>query len=242
MQRSSIIATVIAAGGILIAGSVASVAVINAASSNQPDSQTIQLVAAGATATASPEATPSSEATASTGTEQAAAVAALPSLDSSSLPALPKVSDTPSQQAAGQVKPATSSTKPSASSSDDDSAAASVAQRSTLSADKARAIVLKQGDGVSVVSTSKESHQGYSTWAVRITRSNGEVLTGYVDRESGVVVDWTVNQQAQAAKPSPTASSDDDDSSDDESSGSSDDHSGSGSDDSSESGHDSDDD
>jgi hypothetical protein len=56
MQRSSIIATVVAAGGVLIAGSVASVAVINAASSSQSDSETIQLVAAGSS-------TPSAEPT-----------------------------------------------------------------------------------------------------------------------------------------------------------------------------------
>jgi hypothetical protein len=38
---------------------------------------------------------------------------------------------------------------------------------------QARSIVLAKGDGVSIVSTSKESHQ--ATAAVRITRSNGEV-------------------------------------------------------------------
>ena len=58
--------------------------------------------------------------------------------------------------------------------------------------------MLKQGDGTSVVSVSKASRSGYSTWAVRITRANGEVITGYVDRESGVVVDWAVNQQPAA--------------------------------------------
>ena len=46
MQRSSVIATVVAAGGILIAGSVASVAVINAASSSPATSATVALVSA----------------------------------------------------------------------------------------------------------------------------------------------------------------------------------------------------
>lgn len=245
MQRSSIIATVVAAGGILIAGSVASVAVINAASSSEPDSETIQLVAAGSTATPSPEATVSISA------EQAAPVAELPTMEASKLPEIPEVTQSNAQPAV-QDAPATAGTsvrKPSASKgSDDDSAPTRAAEpAATVSADQARSIVLKQGDGVSIVSTSKESHQGYSTWAIRITRSNGEVLTGYVDRASGVVVDWTVNQKAPATTPSPSATSDDDsasdDSSDDDSSsGSEDDHSGSGSDDSSDDDHDEDDD
>ncbi|MFY9230659.1 MAG: hypothetical protein WAO50_01965, partial [Candidatus Nanopelagicales bacterium] len=50
MERSSIIATVVAAGGILIAGSVASAAVINATATSQPDGTTAQIVATSATA------------------------------------------------------------------------------------------------------------------------------------------------------------------------------------------------
>jgi hypothetical protein len=209
MQRSSIIATVVAAGGILIAGSVASVAVINAASSSQPDSETIQLVAAGSTATASPEAT------AGVSAEQSvAAPAGLPTVEASTLPDIPEVTQPAAQPAAVQAAPATASKparKPAASKgSDDDSAPTRSAEpAATVSENQARSIVLKQGDGVAIVSTSKESHQGYSTWAIRITRSNGEVLTGYVDRASGVVVDWTVNQKAPA-QPTPTATHDDD--------------------------------
>ncbi len=109
---------------------------------------------------------------------------------------------------------------------------------------QARSIVLKQGDGVvGRQHVQGNSHQGYSTWAVRITRSNGEVLTGYVDRASGVVVDWTVNQKAPAPTPSSSASEDDDDDSsesDDDNSGSGSDHSGE--DESGEDDHDSDDD
>jgi len=211
MQRSSIIATVIAAGGILIAGSVASVAVINAASSSQPDSETIQLVVAGGTTTPSPESTESDTA----GTEAVTATD-LPSIDAAALPAIPEVSEAPTQQAAPakQPAPAKSGANASTSTSSDDSATKASDSPSMLSAAQARSIVLKKGRGVSIVSTSRESREGYSTWAVRITRSNGEVLTGYVDRASGVVVDWTVNQKAQAAQPSPSASDDDDDSDD----------------------------
>jgi hypothetical protein len=205
MQRSSIIATVIAAGGVLIAGSVASVAVINAASSSQPDSETIQLVAAG-----SPE-TPATQA--ATPSQAASPAAALPSIEATPLPKLPKV-ERPAQQAAAVTSaPATSgkaASKPSASkeSSDDSTSSESAA---VVSIGQARSIVLKQGDGVAVVGVSKQSHQGYSTWAVRIARANGEELTGYVDRASGVVVDWNVNKEATpAAQPTQSASDDDD--------------------------------
>jgi hypothetical protein len=240
MQRSSIIATVIAAGGVLIAGSVASVAVINAASSSQPDSETIQLVAAGSTATPSPEAAPN-------GPSQAASpAAALPTIEASTLPDLPTVDQPTGQVAAVQAAPSTSgktASRPAASkeSGDDSKSSPSAEPAATVSADQARSIVLKQGDGVTVVSTSKGSHQGYSTWAVRIARANGEELTGYVDRASGVVVDWSVNKEATpAAQPTPSASEDDDSDSSDDSDDSVDD---SGSDDDSEdSGHDEDDD
>jgi hypothetical protein len=149
-------------------------------------------------------------------------VAELPTMEASKLPEIPEVTQ-PAAQPAVQDAPAPASTsvrKPSASKgSDDDSAPTRAAEPAvTVSADQARSIVLKQGDGVSIVSTSKESHQGYSTWAIRITRSNGEVLTGYVDRASGVVVDWTVNQKAPASQPTPTATEDDSDESDDDSS------------------------
>ena len=98
--------------------------------------------------------------------------------------------------------------------------------------------MLSAGKGDKVISVSKENHQGVSTWAVRFSRSNGEVLTGYVNRENGVIIAWVVNQEA-AAQPTPTASyADDDDSEDDKSDDSADDdsedHSGSGSDDDSD--------
>jgi hypothetical protein len=234
MQRSSIIATVIAAGGVLIAGSVASVAVINAASSSQSDSETIQLVAAGSTSA------PSAQATAAAPSQAASAAAALPTMEASALPELPTVEQPAEQAAVVQAAPATSTkaaSKPAASqkSRDDSTPSPSAESVAAVSVEQARSIVLKQGDGTGVVSTSKQSHQGYSTWAVRIARANGEELTGYVDRVSGVVVDWSVNKEATpVAQPTPSASEDDDreddsdsEDSDSEDSDSEDDHSGS---------------
>lgn len=189
MRGPSIIATVLAAGGILIAGSVASVAVINAASSSQPDSETIRLVVAGDAATAGPE--PSTAA---------------------ALPAVPESSDAPTRVAAAadQPQPSDDSAETSSPASSDDSATRQGDSPRMLTADQARGIVLEKGRGSSIISTSRESRKGYSTWAVRIARSNGEILTGYVDRASGVVVDWTVNRKASATQATPSASDDDD--------------------------------
>ena len=64
--------------------------------------------------------------------------------------------------------------------------------------------------GVAVLGVAKATRGGLQTWAVRIERSNGEVLTGYVDRASGVVMDWVVNSgPTPAAQTTPSASDDD---------------------------------
>lgn len=225
MQRSSVIATVVATGGILIAGSVASVAVINAAATSSPEATTVTLVAA-EEPVIDPVGDPVGDAVAVPpvdGTRdgvpaELAPVAAEP------LPALPQVdqSTRPSRADDGEARadnrddssddtPRASST-PKAS---DQPRATAAAQQAGITSAQARATVLDQGKGVSVVSVSKDSRQGLATWAVRITRSNGEVITGYVDRASGVVVDWVVNSGPTPA-PQPTASYDDDDDSHDD--------------------------
>ncbi|MCX6432156.1 MAG: hypothetical protein NTX29_05030 [Actinobacteria bacterium] len=207
MQRSSIIATVIAAGGVLIAGSVASVAVINAASSSQPTSETIAMVST-ESASAQPIVTPVVD----SAPAMTLAPTALPSIDAAALPAIPEVSDQPvaapqadTQQANTQQQaPAAASTPKATHKPKPARSASAEAAANSVSSDEARSVVMKQGDGASVVDISQADRAGYSTWAVKIARSNGEVITGYVDRESGVVVDWVVNQKAPAA-PSTTA-------------------------------------
>lgn len=193
MQRGSVIATVVAAGGVLIAGSVASVAVINAASSSPAQSQTVELVAADQPAAVTEQAP--------AGPEQAPPVPA-----PTDLPALPAVGSAPAESAPAETAPAenTPSAKPSARPSAQRVAA--VAKATRISADKARTLVMKKGDGTSTVSVSKSNRQGYRTWAVTITRANGEVLTGYVDQASGVIVDWKVVRKATASSSSGSSS------------------------------------
>jgi len=208
MQRSSIIATVVAAGGILVAGSVASVAVINASATNSPEVTTVTLVA-----DEEPAAESADDRTVEP-TVEALPPAELPPVESSALPSVPAVGsapatrnsdrdDDPDDEAAPTRTPEpTASSKPRATKE--------AQPEASVSASQARSVVLAEGKGVAVVSVSKATRGGLQTWAVRIERSNGEVLTGYVDRASGVVVDWVVNSGPTPA-PQPTQTADDDD-------------------------------
>jgi hypothetical protein len=63
-----------------------------------------------------------------------------------------------------------------------------------VSAEQASSVVLQQGSGSSVIAVSSDTRKGLQTWAVQIGRSNGEILTGYLDLHSGIVVDWSVQQ------------------------------------------------
>ena len=236
MQRSSIIATVVAAGGVLIAGSVASVAVINAASTAQPQAQTIQLVSAD-------QSTPEPTATESIGMPTPSAAATgdpvgLPSIEAAELPALPTVDDgTPPAPApvaaapqapaparstaeptktARPAKPASQgrpSAKPSATSS---SSAAAEKPAAEISADQAVQLVLQATGGGLAQSVEKDEHNGFKAWAVRLTRHDGSVVTGYVDRSSGVIYDWVVNNEAPAPVSTSSGSSGSDDHEDDD--------------------------
>ena len=207
MQRSSIIATVVAAGGILVAGSVASVAVINASATNSPEATTVTLVA---------DEEPVTESTGELVPDSVdVPPAELAPVESSALPSVPAVGtespsarpttrdDDPDDEAAPTRSP-----KPTASSKP--RATKEAQQEPRVSESEARSLVLAEGKGVAVLSVSTAKRSGLSTWAVRIERSNGEVLTGYVDRASGVVVDWVVNSGPTPA-PQPTQTADDDD-------------------------------
>jgi hypothetical protein len=73
--------------------------------------------------------------------------------------------------------------------------------------------VLKVAGG-RATSVTATRHGGYSAYAVKVTRNDGSVVIGYVDRTSGVVFDWLKLSGAPAgpaaepssAEPSPTAS------------------------------------
>jgi hypothetical protein len=162
MQRSTIIATVVAAGGILIAGSVASTAVINAAVSTQPETSDAQILAAPATPVL------------------------LSATTTAQLPAL-------------TVEPLPGIVVPAAGESAAQAAPASTQRTEGISVDKAVGIVLGATDGGILQYTRQEAHRGYDTWAVTVKRTDGSVVTGYVDRTTGSAFDWVVVKEAPAA-------------------------------------------
>lgn len=224
MQRSSIIATVVAAGSILVAGSVASVAVINAASSTQPEPHSMAL-AQPLPDPAVEEVAVVAEPPAPAQPSESVAATPLPSLSDEPLPELPEVTAQPAQPSRAAVavqpktitgkapakKPVKSTTKKpakkpaskaSASPSASPSSVAVVAQ-AQISLEEAVQVVLNATDGGVVKSGEKTQYGGYDAWAIRVLRHDGSIITGYVDRESGVAFDWVVNQEA----PAPVATS-----------------------------------
>lgn len=242
MQRSSIIATVIAAGGVLVAGSVASVAVISASSTPSSESETVNLVAAGAPTEAPPVAQVAAPAPVVT------PEAVAPTLEASKLPKIPVVGDDakpasqPQAQPAAQTQTQTQARQPSRQSSSSSKPRPSSSPRE-VSSSKASSTVVNALGGGTVVSVSKATRGGFSAWAVKVQRNDGSVVTGYVDRATGTAYDWVENKKAPAPTPAQSASSNDDDSDDDhsddhDSDDDSDDNSGSGHSDD----HDSDDD
>ena len=202
MNRSAVIATVVATTGVLVAGSVASVAVINAASSSEPATSGITLVADGAVATT---------------TDGTSALA--PSADSAvDLPTLPSQPAVPELATVAPAADTGSGSANSGSGAADDrgtdsaSPAASRDTTSVSSRQAARTVLAETGG--SVMSVSKSNRGGYSAWAVTVKRPDGSVITGYVDRASGVVFDWVVNQNAPSRPSSNSGSNSSDDDSD----------------------------
>lgn len=114
----------------------------------------------------------------------------------------------------------------------DDQAAAPQATSASVSRAEARSLVLAQAPG-EIVKTWSAVRDGYRAYAVKVLRPDGSLATGFVDRATGVVFDWTT-----VAAPNASAQSGDDD----ESYGDDDDDHGSTSDDHESESHDEDDD
>lgn len=182
MQRSNLIATVIATTGVFVAATVASIAVVNATSSSDADRSQMSVVAT--TGAATPPATLSPSPT-----------SLLPSAEPIELPALPSTEAGDATKSTSSAPAATSKPKPkpkqpSAATNDKSGDAGS-----SVTSRQAQAAAVSASGG-RVVSISKVSHGGYHAWAVRIQRTDGSTVTGYVDRSSGTVYDWVVNHSA----------------------------------------------
>ena len=173
MQRSTIIASVVAGAGILIAGSVAGTAAINAAASSEPDPSTIQLVADVA------------EQPIVTAAQQATPAVTLEPFTTEPLPEI--ASPSPAQPSA---TPETAESDPSTSSA-----------TAALPPEQAVALVLAATGGGLTQDIRQSSRAGYDAWAVTVQRPDGSVVTGFVDRASATVFDWRVVQQAPQPAP-----------------------------------------
>lgn len=172
MQRRNAIAVAGAVTGILVAGSVASVAVINAASTTTSTDQ-VPIVAASVV-------------------EPPAAQVVEPVVVADQ-PRLPKI------VVPEQVE-VTSGAK-----------ARQTADAVTFTEQQAQQAAIAATPG-SVLSTTRVTRGGYDAFAVQIERTDGSVVTGYVEATSGVVFDWVIDKQA----PVPVATyADDDDHGDD---------------------------
>jgi hypothetical protein len=105
-----------------------------------------------------------------------------------SLPPVPSMPAMPAPPSPAVGRPTTAS--------GDESASVEPVTR-TIGKAAARDAVLAQTSG-SVLNVARMTHQGTPAWAVTIGRSDGSIVTGYVDTIGGVVFDWTVERSAQS--------------------------------------------
>lgn len=171
MNRGTMIASAAGAAGVLAATAFAGVAVYNAATVSSRADDAVVMAA-----------------------DLEPVVAEVSDLESSSaLPELPEVpiSPSPTEGAAAAVSPGGQEAA---------EAAESVESPAAPAITKARAsrIALSEAPG-EVMGVSPGSRNGYRAWAVQIKRPDGSIVTGYVDRASGVAFDWVIDQSASAA-------------------------------------------
>lgn len=166
MKRNQTIASIAVASGIVLAGSVATIAVVQATASSDDREQVLQVAT-----TTSPQ---------------------------------PDIAFTP------EPLPALPTANAQATTASSETASTLLTQRQSeqaaLSATRGR-----------VLSSAFTERNGVSATAVKISRTDGSVVTAYVDRNSGVVFDWVVNTKAPAQPAGPTATDEDDRTSDEDS-------------------------
>ena len=105
--------------------------------------------------------------------------------------------------------PSTPSAKPSANGKS--TPATTAATSATISRADAQSIVLGATKG-KVTSVENVTRAGLAAFAVTVERSDGSVITGYVDAATGTAFDWVINKKA----PAPAATYNDDHDEDDD--------------------------
>jgi hypothetical protein len=190
MGRTGTIVGVVVASGILIAGSIVSVAAISSSVLEHPEPGALA-----ATTAAALEPTEASEPATTSAPAITAEDLTVTSSDDDLL--VPDVIAEPSPaatrvdgiQTTAPVQPATAP---------------------SISATSARAIVLRAVHG-RVLATWSTSRAGYRVFAIKVVRPDGSVVVGYVDRFTGTVIDWaklsngagTTTSRPASSRPTP---------------------------------------
>ena len=228
MERRTAFTMIGATTGVLMCGSIAAVAIVNAtASTAHPPTEAI-VADAGAVSPGLPDALPIAAAGPSFVAGELPAVVipepvqplAAPQLTAPQLTAPRPAASRSAQAPVRSGRSGAAAATPSASASATASRASSepVAQPRSLTIAEAKGIVLAQVSG-DVVSATATERGGYQAIAVTVQRADGSRVTGYVETSSGVVFDWVQTQApapaAAAAKPAAGNSSHDDDDDDD---------------------------
>ena len=190
MNRNQTIATVAATTGIFAATIVAGISIMQASASTETASELPVLTAA------------------TTGTPNSTGLTFTPQ----PLPELPTL---PTSESSGSKPNATSKSKssaePTAAAVTADSKPTQNAPVATISRASAESIVLAASEG-KVTGVEEVTRAGLSAFAVTLARSDGSVITGYVDSATGTIFDWVINKKA----PAPTATYNDDHDEDDD--------------------------
>ncbi len=173
MNRVTVIALVSATAGVLVAASIASVVIINAAASPVATDSIIITSAASAQSTITP--TPAANA---------------PQDIVFSSPALPEITiNAPSPKTSRSTNAATPAATP-----------ATPAAREITATDAAATVLAASGG--KATHAKQVTHGGYNAWAITVSRADGSVVKGFVEVTSGVIFDWSVVSGPTQAAPS----------------------------------------
>ncbi len=197
MKRSSAIVSAIAATGVTLTLSLATLAMVEATS--QPSSPIEALALAQPAAAADPEFTTEPLPDLPTIADLSVSTSDATQAPTTPQPAVPATSTTAKPKAKASKEPAPTA---SASSSPQPQA------RTLITPDQAVAAVINATPGT-VNSVDLTQRNGIDAYAVELQRADKSVVTGYVDQSSGVVFDWVVNQKAPVPPaPEPTVADD----------------------------------
>jgi len=181
MKRSQAITTVAVSSGIVIAGTIAAVAMVQATADQNPQASITTV-----------------------------ALSASPNPDLSyTANVLPELPTLGGQDQPVSAKPEESK-KAKKAKSDKKSESRPTELTSRLTVADAEQAVLAQTPG-KIVSAKQATVNGISAFAVQVSRPDGSVVTGFVDASTGTVFEWAINKQAASPTSDPTNESYNDD-------------------------------